>query len=95
MLDVLRALNPDDGGPAQQEPKFGSTPRIPEYGIGAQILADLGLTTIRLLTNNPRPITGIDGFGISGVEQLPIERRRSPRPRRVGPAKRVHHQGSR
>jgi 3,4-dihydroxy 2-butanone 4-phosphate synthase/GTP cyclohydrolase II len=44
-----------------------------EYGIGSQILADLGLTTIRILTNNPRKISGIEGFGLSVVEQLPIE----------------------
>jgi 3,4-dihydroxy 2-butanone 4-phosphate synthase/GTP cyclohydrolase II len=44
-----------------------------DYGIGNQILADLGLTTIRILTNNPKKLTGIDGFGLSVVEQLPIE----------------------
>src|SRR6476660_7966251 len=44
-----------------------------EYGIGNQILADLGLTTIRILTNNPRKLTGIDGFGLTVVEQMPIE----------------------
>ncbi len=44
-----------------------------EYGIGSQILADLGLTTIRILTNNPRKISGIEGFGLTVVEQLPIE----------------------
>jgi 3,4-dihydroxy 2-butanone 4-phosphate synthase/GTP cyclohydrolase II len=44
-----------------------------EYGIGNQILADLGLSTIRILTNNPRKVTGIEGFGLRVVEQLPIE----------------------
>ena len=44
-----------------------------EWGIGNQILADLGLTTIRILTNNPKKLTGIDGFGLTVVEQLPIE----------------------
>jgi 3,4-dihydroxy 2-butanone 4-phosphate synthase / GTP cyclohydrolase II len=44
-----------------------------EYGIGSQILADLGLTTIRILTNNPRKITGIEGFGLKVAEQVPIE----------------------
>ena len=52
-------------------------PRLPadarEYGIGSQILADLGLTTIRVLTNNPKKITGISGFGLSVVSQEPIE----------------------
>jgi len=44
-----------------------------EYGIGNQMLADLGLSTIRILTNNPRKVTGIEGFGLRVVEQLPIE----------------------
>jgi 3,4-dihydroxy 2-butanone 4-phosphate synthase / GTP cyclohydrolase II len=44
-----------------------------EYGIGNQILADLGLTSIRILTNNPKKLTGIDGFGLTVVEQVPIE----------------------
>src|SRR5213082_2406278 len=44
-----------------------------EYGIGSQILADLGLSTIRILTNNPRKISGIEGFGLTVREQLPIE----------------------
>jgi 3,4-dihydroxy 2-butanone 4-phosphate synthase / GTP cyclohydrolase II len=44
-----------------------------EYGIGSQILADLGLSTIRILTNNPRKITGIEAFGLKVVEQVPIE----------------------
>src|SRR3954452_10420078 len=44
----------------------------PDYGIGAQILADLGLTTIRLLTDNPRRIGGLDGFGLRVVEQVPL-----------------------
>jgi 3,4-dihydroxy 2-butanone 4-phosphate synthase/GTP cyclohydrolase II len=44
-----------------------------DYGIGNQILADLGLTTIRILTNNPKKLTGIDGFGLTVVEQVAIE----------------------
>jgi 3,4-dihydroxy 2-butanone 4-phosphate synthase/GTP cyclohydrolase II len=44
-----------------------------DYGIGNQILADLGLTTIRILTNNPKKLTGIEGFGLTVVEQVPIE----------------------
>ena len=52
----------------------GDTRPLPmdEYGIGAQILADLGLTSIRILTNNPRLIAGIEGFGLEVVEQVPI-----------------------
>jgi 3,4-dihydroxy 2-butanone 4-phosphate synthase / GTP cyclohydrolase II len=44
-----------------------------EYGIGSQILVDLGLSTIRILTNNPKKLSGIEGFGLTVVEQVPIE----------------------
>jgi 3,4-dihydroxy 2-butanone 4-phosphate synthase/GTP cyclohydrolase II len=44
-----------------------------EYGLGAQILADLGLKTIRLLTNNPRKVVGLEGYGLEIVEQLPLK----------------------
>jgi 3,4-dihydroxy 2-butanone 4-phosphate synthase/GTP cyclohydrolase II len=53
--------------------KLGFPADARDYGIGNQILADLGLTTIRILTNNPRKLTGIDGFGLTVVEQVPIE----------------------
>ncbi|MBI5399391.1 bifunctional 3,4-dihydroxy-2-butanone-4-phosphate synthase/GTP cyclohydrolase II [Candidatus Saganbacteria bacterium] len=43
-----------------------------DYGIGAQILADLGLSTIRLLTNNPKKIIGLDGYGLNVVERMPL-----------------------
>ena len=43
-----------------------------EHGIGAQILSDLGLHTIRLLTNHPRKIVALEGFGIEIVDQIPI-----------------------
>jgi 3,4-dihydroxy 2-butanone 4-phosphate synthase/GTP cyclohydrolase II len=44
-----------------------------EWGIGNQILADLGLTTIRILTNNPKKLTGLEGYGLTVTEQVPIE----------------------
>ena len=71
-----------------------------EYGIGSQILSDLGLTTIRILTNNPKKVTGIEGFGLSVVAQEPIETRpnrenvdylRTKRDR-MGHSLRIHHQ---
>ena len=44
-----------------------------DYGIGAQILVDLGLHSIRLLTNNPRKIVGLEGYGLRISEQVPLE----------------------
>ncbi|MCO5051886.1 MAG: bifunctional 3,4-dihydroxy-2-butanone-4-phosphate synthase/GTP cyclohydrolase II [Verrucomicrobiae bacterium] len=52
--------------------KLGYSTDLREYGLGAQILTDLGLKTIRLLTNNPKKIVGLAGYGLKVVEQLPI-----------------------
>jgi 3,4-dihydroxy 2-butanone 4-phosphate synthase/GTP cyclohydrolase II len=53
-----------------------------DYGIGAQILSDLGLSTIRLLTNNPKKIIGIEGYGLKVVERVPIEAKPNSRSRK-------------
>jgi 3,4-dihydroxy 2-butanone 4-phosphate synthase/GTP cyclohydrolase II len=58
--------------------KLGFDMDLREYGLGAQILVDLGLKTIRLLTNNPRKIVGLDGYGLDVVEQLPIKVKPNP-----------------
>jgi 3,4-dihydroxy 2-butanone 4-phosphate synthase/GTP cyclohydrolase II len=69
-----------------------------EYGIGSQILSDLGLSTIRVLTNNPKKVSGISGFGLEVVEQLPIQVEPNDENRRYLDAKRdklghaLHHQ---
>ena len=58
--------------------KLGFEMDLREYGLGAQILADLGLRTIRLLTNNPRKIVGLEGYGLHIVEQVPIRVKPNP-----------------
>ncbi len=77
---------------------LGFPPDAREYGIGNQILAELGLTTIRILTNNPKKLTGLDGFGLTVVDQVPIEVDPNDENRRYLAAKRdklghrLHHQ---
>ena len=75
LLNKLRAYELQEQGldtvEANLELGFQADPR--EYGIGSQILADLGLGTIRVLTNNPRKISGISGFGLTVVSQEPIQ----------------------
>ena len=54
-------------------PDTAKDPPLREFGLGAQVLMDLGLHKIRLLTNNPRKIAGIHGFGLDVVEKVPLE----------------------
>ena len=58
--------------------KLGFDMDLREYGLGAQILTDLGLKTIRLLTNNPRKVVGLEGYGLEIIEQVPIRIRPNP-----------------
>ena len=58
--------------------KLGFGMDLREYGLGAQILCDLGLKTIRLLTNNPKKIVGLEGYGLKITQQLPIKVKPNP-----------------
>jgi 3,4-dihydroxy 2-butanone 4-phosphate synthase/GTP cyclohydrolase II len=69
---VLVYLHQSGIGARTHHPQHGQAAPQHEIGIGAQILADLGLSTIRLLTNHPRKVIGLDAFGIEIVDQVPI-----------------------
>jgi 3,4-dihydroxy 2-butanone 4-phosphate synthase / GTP cyclohydrolase II len=80
LLNKLKAYELQENGldTVEANLELGFAPDMRDYGIGNQILADLGLTTVRILTNNPKKIIGIEGFGVQVVEQIPIET--APRP---------------
>jgi 3,4-dihydroxy 2-butanone 4-phosphate synthase/GTP cyclohydrolase II len=78
LLQKMKAYELEDKGadPAQARRARGSRPDLREYGIGAQILADVGCGKIRLLTNNPRKIVGLEGYGLTVLERVPVPIRR-------------------
>lgn len=75
LMNKLKSYELQDKGKDTVEANeaLGFPPDLREYGTGAQILSDLGLRNIRLLTNNPRKVVGIEGFGLKVVERIPIE----------------------
>ncbi len=75
LLNKLKAYELQENGRDTVEAnlELGFPADAREYGIGSQILADLGLSTIRVLTNNPKKISGVEGFGLTVVAQEPIE----------------------
>jgi 3,4-dihydroxy 2-butanone 4-phosphate synthase/GTP cyclohydrolase II len=100
LLNKLRAYELQEQGldTVEANVELGFPADAREYGIGNQILADLGLSTIRILTNNPKKLTGLDGFGLTVVRQVPIELAPNDENRRYLAAKRdklghrLHHQ---
>jgi 3,4-dihydroxy 2-butanone 4-phosphate synthase/GTP cyclohydrolase II len=101
LLNKLRAYKLQEEGldTVDANLRLGLPADLRDYGIGAQILADLGLTSIRILTNNPKKIRGLEGYGLSVSAQIPIEHIPNPHNEAYLRAKKermghtLHHQG--
>jgi 3,4-dihydroxy 2-butanone 4-phosphate synthase/GTP cyclohydrolase II len=101
LLNKLRAYKLQEEGydTVDANLKLGLPADLRDYGIGAQILVDLGLTSMRLLTNNPKKIRGLEGYGLTVSDQVPIEHLPNPHNEAYLRAKAqkmghiLHHQG--
>jgi 3,4-dihydroxy 2-butanone 4-phosphate synthase / GTP cyclohydrolase II len=101
LLNKLRAYKLQEEGfdTVDANLQLGLPADLRDYGIGAQILVDLGLSTIRILTNNPKKIRGLEGYGLRVTAQIPIEHEANPhnenylraKAERMGHT--LHHQG--
>ncbi len=101
LLNKLRAYKLQEEGldTVDANLRLGLPADLRDYGIGAQILSDLGLSSIRILTNNPKKISGMAGYGLSVTDQIPIQHMPNPHNEAYLRAKRerlghtLHHQG--
>jgi 3,4-dihydroxy 2-butanone 4-phosphate synthase/GTP cyclohydrolase II len=101
LLNKLRAYKLQEEGldTVDANLRLGLPADLRDYGIGAQILVDLGLSSIRILTNNPKKISGMAGYGLSVTDQIPIQHMPNPHNEAYLRAKRdrlghiLHHQG--
>ncbi|MBN2831605.1 MAG: bifunctional 3,4-dihydroxy-2-butanone-4-phosphate synthase/GTP cyclohydrolase II [Candidatus Omnitrophica bacterium] len=80
LVDKIKAYALQDQGldTVEANEALGHKPDLRDYGIGAQILIDLGVKNIRLFTNNPRKIIGLEGYGLRVVERVPLEIEHNP-----------------
>jgi 3,4-dihydroxy 2-butanone 4-phosphate synthase/GTP cyclohydrolase II len=101
LLNKLRAYKLQEEGfdTVEANEQLGLPADLRDFGIGAQILSDLGLSSIRILTNNPKKIHALEGYGLSVVDQIPIEEPPNPenvaylRTKREKLGHTLHHQG--
>ncbi|HEV2999782.1 MAG TPA: bifunctional 3,4-dihydroxy-2-butanone-4-phosphate synthase/GTP cyclohydrolase II [Solirubrobacteraceae bacterium] len=101
LLNKLRAYKLQEEGldTVDANLRLGLPADLRDYGIGAQILTDLGLSSIRILTNNPKKIRGLEGYGLSVTDQVPIQHTPNPHNEAYLRAKKerlghmLHHQG--
>jgi len=75
LLNKLRAYELQEQGfdTVEANVELGFAPDLRDYGIGAQILSDLGLSSIRIMTNNPRKLVGLEGYGLKITQRVPLE----------------------